>query len=188
MNTINIDVATAYNKFSFLGNDFLLWLWYLSSKIPHMIKDVAGAGRPVEVTFGNSIKVEVKGSMFPEKLTIQGMDAGFEEAFIALDKGGSIVEANLVLGIENEGCEFRFTLKGEDLSVRSLKSSCPVDRGAQEDQEGAFIEKQYINSLLFTCLDRLYADFIKRRLSENWSGTYLTGIRKWVSEKVRKEA
>ena len=49
-----LDIATAYNKFQFLGYEFLLWLWYTSEKEPEVISRVAGVNRSVEVTVGNS--------------------------------------------------------------------------------------------------------------------------------------
>lgn len=186
MAAIKLDVATAWNKYQFLGYEFLLWLWYLSSKVPHMIEEILGKAQ-VEITFGNSITIEIRGEGRPETLTIKGIDAGFEEAFIALAKGGSIVQANMVFAVGEKMQEFSFTLNGDDFSVRSLKCRPDIESGATDELEGAFIEKSFLTGVLFDAIDALYLDFIARRMAETWS-THQSAIREWVQERALQKA
>lgn len=179
-----LDIATAYNKFQFLGYEFLLWLWYTSEKEPEVISRVAGVNRSVEVTVGNSITIEIQGGGYPERITIKGEDAGFEEAFLAINKGGSIVQINLVFKIENE--EFRFTLNGDDFSVRNLK--CPPSETSPSTEyeiEGAILEKWFLNSEVFGCLDSLYDHFITIRLTDELRKDLVSKIGQWVSGSIK---
>jgi|GEM_PF-137044 len=187
MNTNRIDMATAFNRYQFLGHEFILWLWYLSSKAPQLLDDI-DTGHSVEITFGDSITVEVKGTRFPEKLTIKGMDAGFEEAFIALAKGGAIIQANMVITVSRpeQEQEFQFTLIGESLTVNGLKCHPGVESSSKDSDEleGAVIEMHYLTGIFFSSLDDLYRDFIDRRLASSW-GSHLSGIRQWVSDQAK---
>ena len=179
---MHLDIATAYNKYQFLGYEFLLWLWYASENEADVISRFAGVDHPIEVTVGNSITIEIQGAGYPEKLTIKGEDAGFEEAFLAIDKGGSIVQTNLIFKINDQ--EFHFDFKGDDFSVRNLKCQPATTAPTAADEiEGALLEKWFLNSLVFNSLDLLYDHFITIRLANGLGKDLVSKINHWVSGK-----
>ncbi len=174
-----LDIAVLYDKYKFLGNEFLTWLWYLI-EIEAPITELAGMkDGSVVLQIGNSIVLENSlGDKSKEKITIKGDDAGLEEGATALKKGAVVTEINLILNI-NEN-EFRLTLKGESMNVTGLKVPATSPIEGENEIEGAVLEKQYLCSIVFNVIDSLFISFIKKRLSENWKNRDLPEIRRWI--------
>ena len=77
-----LDIATAYNKYGFLGNEFLTWIWYLV-ETDKDITALSGSKDPITFEIGNSISLENNlGDKSKEKITIKGDQAGLEEGVI----------------------------------------------------------------------------------------------------------
>lgn len=171
-----LDVAAAYSRFMFLGNEFLTWIWYiienerewLNQQDPEM----------VTLDIGNYIILENRRKGGIEKISIKGDDAGLEEGLLALSKGALMTEANFVY--KSGSHEWRFSLKGESMNISGLK---PPESGSMEtsdDFEGMVLEKLYLYEKVFQLVDKLYFLFIKLRLSDDWRKTMLPKIHKWV--------
>ena len=91
-----LDIATAYNKYGFLGNEFLTWIWYLV-ETDQDITALSGSKDPVTFEIGNSISLENNlGDKSKEKITIKGDQAGLEEGTTALKKGAWVTDMNLI--------------------------------------------------------------------------------------------
>jgi hypothetical protein len=123
-----LDISVAYNRYKFLGNEFLTWLWFMidQDKIgllePH--KDLA------DLSIGNRVVLRNTTHNRDEVITIKGDGAGLEEGQTALKKGAVVTEINLVAKIgENE---WRFNVKGESLNLSSVK---PPETGRIETAE-----------------------------------------------------
>ena len=99
-----LDVAVSYNKYEFLGNEFLTWLWYVIENNINIKEMTSIECNTMTMEIGNSIVLENSlGEESREKISIKGDDAGLEEGATALRKGAVVVEINLVLKIdENE--------------------------------------------------------------------------------------
>ena len=107
-----LDIATAYNKYKFLGNEFLTWIWYLI-ETGENISDLLGVKEDISLEIGNSIVLENRlGDKSKERITIKGDQAGLEEGSTALQKGAVVTQINLglKLGQEQEDA-YRFTIK-----------------------------------------------------------------------------
>jgi len=181
---MKLDIVTAYNKYQFLGYEFLLWLWYASEKEPKAINYFADVDRSVEITVGNSITIEIQGTGYPEKVIIKREDAGFEEAFLFIKKGGVIAQINLVFKIDD--LEFCFDLKGDDFSVRNLRcTSGTMPPPTSDEIEGAILEKWFLNSEVFGCLDFLYDHFIEIRLADELRKNLVSKIGQRVSGSIK---
>lgn len=175
-----LDIAVAYNKYKYLGNEFLTWLWYaIESDLP--LSPLAGIpDQTVALAVGNTIVLEnSQGDKATEKITIKGDDAGLEEGTTALKKGAQVTQMNLILTIGDE--EFRFTLKGESMNVTSLKTPATGAAGSDDELEGAVLEKIYLISKVDTVIDTLFKSFIKKRLSDEWKNQDLAAIRTWIN-------
>jgi hypothetical protein len=99
-----LDIATAYNKYGFLGNDFLTWLWFMI-ETGQDLTQATGSKEPVSLEIGNVLVLEnTLGDRSKEKITIKGDQAGLEEGTTALKKGAKVTEINLLcrLGQEEE--------------------------------------------------------------------------------------
>ena len=72
-----LDVAVAYNRFKFIGSEFLTWLWYKLDTDPHFIDQLIS--EPCSLSVGNRLVLENHLRQATETITIKGDDAGLEE-------------------------------------------------------------------------------------------------------------
>ncbi|MFH1982790.1 MAG: hypothetical protein ABIL58_13180 [Pseudomonadota bacterium] len=172
-----LDISVSYNRFAFLGYEFLTWLWF-------MIDQDAGAlsshqEKPVFFDVGNRIVIENRmGSDALETITIKGDDAGLEEAILALRKGAQVSEMNLFY--READSEWQFTIKGESLHLASLKTPKTGLVTNGEDVEGALLEKTYLYEGVITAVRTLYRQFINIRLSEEWGKLVVPRMQRWI--------
>ena len=150
-----LDIAVAYNRYIFLGNDFLTWLWFVIEtdqeqlrKYDSELESLYVGSRMVLVNIQNNTK---------ETITIKGDDAKLEEGIMALRKGAVVTEMNLCLKSGDQ--EWRFTIKGESLNLSGFKipSSGPVETA--EDVAGAVIEKAFLYGQAIELIDHLFRSF-----------------------------
>ncbi len=172
-----LDVAVAYNRYKFLGHEFLTWLWFVTENEEDTLKNAEG--QTVTLEIGNRIVLVNTYSNAEESITIKGDDAGLEEGVMALKKGAVVTEMNMVF---KEGDhDWRFGMKGESLNINGLK---PPDTGTietKDDIEGAVLEKVYLYEKVIVVLDALYKKFVELRLSEEWAKEVVPKMRGWVS-------
>ncbi len=172
-----LDIAVAYNRYRFLGNEFLTWIWF---SIEHDDAVLRKADPDfVDLAVGNRMVLENRLANGTETITIKGDAAGLEEALLALRKGAVITEINLVY--KSGPGQWQFSLKGENLSFSGLKLPESAPAESSEDMEGMVLEKLYLYEKPFQYLDGLYREFIRVRLAPGWSGDTLARIKKWVN-------
>lgn len=172
-----LDVAVAYNRFKFLGDEFLTWLWFIMENDPRYLTNLFPDLSSLEI--GNRIVLENRYQKAVETITIKGDDANLEEAILALRKGAVVTE--LSFSLKSNDQEWQFTIKGESLNFSGFKIpfSAPVDTA--EDTAGAVLEKVYLYDRVFQIIDRLYNDFIKTRVSNDWQNKVVPRMRKWIT-------
>ena len=172
-----LDIAVAYNRYRFLGNEFLTWIWFCIENDPTALRKADAEF--IDLTVGNRMVLENRLANGTETISIKGDAAGLEEALLALRKGAVITELNLVY--KSGPLQWHFSLKGENLSFSGLKlpESAPVE--SPEDVEGMVLEKLYLYEKPFQYLDRLFREFIRMRLSPRWPHEGLSRIKKWVT-------
>ncbi len=181
---MDIDISTAFEKYRFLGQEFLLWLWYASENDPEAItKNCGGKDTPcdLETALGDTIVIEnVFGFGGKEKITIKGEESDLKEAMLALKKGGMPVQYKM--SMENGDQEaFVFTIKANDLSLSGLKCKVQAPQ-AQDEIEGAVLEKMYLNEKIVGYIDSLFLHFVRSRISGTWETESVPKIRKWVGK------
>ena len=173
-----LDIATAYNKYGFLGNEFLTWIWYLI-ETDQDITTLASSKDPIIFEIGNSISLENNlGDKTKEKITIKGDQAGHEEGGTALKKGAWVTDMNLICRMGEE--EYKFSIKGESFNITGLKTPT-IDISSSEDEiEGLIIEKTFLIMKVIRVIDTLFSKFIEKRISDDWNRSDLKGIRDWI--------
>ena len=171
-----LDVAVAYNRFKFLGDEFLTWLWFIIENDPKYLKSLFS--EPSSLEIGNRIVLENRRHQAVESITIKGDDANLEEGILALRKGAVVTELNLSLKSGDQ--EWRFTIKGESLNLSSFKTPFVGPIETAEDVEGAVLEKVYLYDRAIQLVDNLYKSFIKVRVSNHWETKVIPLIRKWI--------
>jgi len=175
-----LDIAVAYNKYKFLGNEFLTWLWYVVENDLSLSELTGIKDKRLIMEVGNSITLENSlGDDSKEKISIKGDDADLEEGTTALKKGAVVTDINLILKIDDG--EYKFSIKGESMNITGLKTPPAGKVENPDDIEGAILEKTYLCNALFEVMDALYTTYIKKRVSETWGTQDLPAMREWIN-------
>lgn len=171
-----LDVAVAYNRYKFIGDEFMTWLWFVIENDPGHIRRLSQDLSSVQV--GNRIVLENRRQKSLETITIKGDDANLEEALLALKKGAVVTEMSLTLKSAEE--QWSLSVKGESLNVSNFKVpySAPVETA--EEIEGAVLEKIYLYEQALQLIDELFRDFIKKRISTDWQAKVVPAVKKWT--------
>ena len=172
-----LDVSVSYNRYKFLGHEFLTWLWFLIDKEPSIIKVLDPDLVSLEV--GNRIVLENKNNDSVESITIEGDDAGLEEGILALRKGAVVTELNLQY--QSGDLKWRFTLKGESFNVSSLKSPDTGPVETDGDIAGAVLEKAFLYEKVITLIDTMFNHFIRLRVSDDWNVKVVRSMKQWIN-------
>jgi hypothetical protein len=172
-----LDVAIAYNRYKFLGFEFLTWLWFTIENDQAYLKTLQQDLTSLDI--GNRMVLENRHSEAMETVTIKGDDAGLEEGRLALKKGAVVTEMNLSFKFGDQ--KWQFTLKGESLGMGNLKTpeAGPVE--SQDDLEGAMLEKSYLYDKAMGFISFIFNDFIKHRVSNEWNYQVVPHIRNWIA-------
>ena len=170
-----LDIAIAYNRYKFLGNDFLTWLWFIIETGPKQLRQLDA--NLESITVGNRMVLENTRNNAKETITIKGDNAGMEEGRLAIKKGAVVAEIHL--SYKTGAQHFEFNLKGESLNISSLKlpETGPVE--TPEDLEGVVLEKIYLIEKVIALVNRLFGHFVHLRLSNTWENQIAAQIHKW---------
>jgi len=173
-----LDIATAYNKYKFLGNDYLTWIWFLIEN-NHNISSIINTKDIITLEVGNSIVLENKlGDKSKEKITIKGDQAGLEEGTTALKKGAFVTQINLICKINED--EYKFTIKGESFNITGLKTPKTEILKNEDEIEGLVLEKAFLGFNIFKVIDTLFLKYIEQRTSDEWNNKGLQDIKNWI--------
>lgn len=171
-----LDIATAYNRYKFIGHEFLTWLWYLIENDGHRL----GQADPpaIFLALGKRIVLENPRENHAEKITIKGAYANFEAGKLPLCQGALVTE--LSLEAKSTEMTWEFNLKGESLSVSTMKMSSTGPVTSLDDVEGALLEKIYLLETILQFIDTLFERFIKIRVTNDWNDRVVPQIRRWI--------
>jgi hypothetical protein len=171
-----LDVAVAYNRYQFLGEEFLTWLWYVIEKDQNLIKKFDNDFVALEI--GNRIVFENRRKESGERITIKGDGASLEEGVLSLKKGALVSEINVVY--KSAELTWQFTLKGESLNFSSLNLPSTGLPESDEDIEGFVLEKIFLCDKILKLIDNIFAHFVQLRLSNRWQNKIVPKIRNWI--------
>lgn len=156
----SMDVVDMYEDYGFLGNEFLIWMWFKMETQPEENPCLPGS--------------KIVLTKEKESVTIKGEESDLVIGKIALLDGFVVTEMNL--RIES----YSFTLKGYDMSFNGLKTPKVEKDGSENEEEGIILEKIYLIQDVSEKLDSLFKEFIQLRV-DNWPET-LTKIKYWINE------
>jgi hypothetical protein len=170
-----LDVAIAYRRYQFLGNEFLTWLWFMIETDQNSLRQYDPD--LVSLNIGSRLVLENTRNNAKETVTIKGDEANLEEGLVALKKGAVVTEMHL--SYKTVGQNWLFSLKGESLNISSLKlpETGPVE--TPEDLEGVVIEKADLLEKVIGLVNNLFSHFIKLRVSDTWRSQTVSRIHKW---------
>lgn len=172
-----MDLAVAYKRYRFLGDEFLTWIWHLIETDQKFFFKIDSECSALEV--GNRMVLENRKAKSIERITIKGDDAGLEEGKLALQKGALVTELALIFKTAEQ--QWQFSIKGESLSVSGLKAPGPVYPHHPEEMEIFLLDKSHriLKILIFN--ENLFKSFIKLRISKSWTSKSLPSIKNWFS-------
>ena len=171
-----LDLSTAYNRYRFLGDEFLTWTWYLVETKPDVFRSADPDCTTLEI--GNRVVLENRRSKSVERISIRGDEAGLEEGKLALKKGALVTELSLVLKTGEH--QWSFSIKGESLNVSSLKTPGPSQPQSQEEMEIFLIDRAGQLNKILLFVQNLYKIFIQARVANSWISKEVPLISKWI--------
>ncbi len=171
-----LDVSVSYNRYKFLGHEFLTWLWFLMEKDRSFLRKEIPDLTSLEI--GNRIVLENRLNDGIEMITIKGDDAGLEEGMLSLRKGAVVTEFQL--SYTSGDHQWQFVLKGESLNISNLKVPKTGNIESGQELEGAVLEKVYLFEKVIELINVLYKSFIQLRISSEWKEKTVPEIRKWI--------
>jgi len=171
-----LDFAVAYNRYRFLGDEFLTWLWFLIETDQNALRAIDPDFKAIEI--GNRIVLENRKKKSLERISIRGDDAGLEEGRLALKKGALLSELSLIFKTgENQ---WQFSLKGESLNFSNLKTPGPSLPASPEEMEDFLINKNEQFNKITNFIELAFKAFIHIKLTGKWSVKVIPNIKKWV--------
>lgn len=171
-----LDIGLAYNRYKFIGHEFLTWLWFIIEAAPDRLR--ASDDTLFDLAIGNRIVLENKKNENVESITIQGDAAGLEEGRLALKKGALVTELNVILKQGDQ--QWQFTVKGESIGFTGFKTPPTGPVESEEDLESAILEKTYLYEQAFDIIDALFTRFMHDRLSRQWNEQTLDLMKNWL--------
>jgi hypothetical protein len=160
----------------FLGNEFLLWLWWYLENEDDTLK--LSDGSEVTVMMSSTLALECpRGQTGRESITHEG-PTRLPEARRAIQSGKLPRKAGLT--VVRHSAQYDLTLSAENLAVSGAKIPAP-----ESSEEHARLEERVtqIRHLIET-LDLMIDAFGIKRASDNW-GKELARMQKWL---LREEA
>lgn len=163
----------------FVGNEFLLWLWYQCDSDSATFKLLDGS--EATVFLARTLTLECpRGMTGHETITFEG-PTRLPEAMRAIQGGKLPRKCGLTL--VRHDVQYEFSLHAETLAVGAAKIPAPEE---EEDRARLEARAQQIRDLIET-LDLLYDVFGQIRFSAEWS-KQLAKMQKWLSwDERRKE-
>jgi hypothetical protein len=167
------------NSRDFLGNEYLLWLWYMLDSDTDTIR--LGDGSEVAVMLARTLVLECpRGQTGRESITSDG-PTRLPEARRAIQAGKLPRKVGLTLVRHDH--QYELTLQAESLAVSGARLPAP-----EASDERARLEER-ITQLrhLMETLDLLYDAFNEKRAGDLWSKE-LPKMQKWLARDERGRA
>lgn len=169
-----MDLMDLINRTSFLGPEFLTWLWYRSD-LQGGVFDAGGELGPFELWFDDKLVIAAPAVNAMESSFKGGHPASSVEARTSLRLGKLASEAKL--RVVRASQEWSFVLKADQLQTTGIKIPAVL---SQEDDE-VLNERMILVEQLDTMLKALLRQFLELRVSPAWENDELPAIRAWVA-------
>lgn len=173
------------NTRDFLGNEWLIWLWWTIENQEGLatIKDHAGRACELAVHFDKALEMQCAwGATGVQTLKGHGPNR-WPEAGEALSIGKWPRKAGLILADTVDGAQWELSLQADRWQISA--AGLPSLDDAKVDSPRALLEARLALTLrLAGALDGLFAVFLKQRLSSAWPSRR-DQIRQWIKQRRR---
>lgn len=169
-------MSTPTDTHTFLGEEFLTWLWY---RIDTKGGDFElGEGRSVAVAIDDFLAFAPRDDDETEQTLRKGLPTHSHEARAALRNGRRLRKAKLIVA---EGAiQFSVTLDGSTMNLAGIK--LPDDSEECESQEDRNVERAVHFLLLHELIGKLYEIFLRDRLRTDYLKTSGEKQAQWMAE------
>lgn len=175
-----MDFVDRLNTTSFLGKEFLTWLWFETEARDGLI-NIPDGGSAAEIWFCDGIVLSGSGE-HAEKVTIKAEDPSLSpEARVALRLGKKVAQARL--RIVRSQREWTVTLKGESLAVSSAKLPALLTQEADDK----FRERLSLLDELDAMIRALFGAFMELRHKEGSWAPVRKAMQAWIQAEARTE-
>lgn len=159
---------------SFLGREFLTWLWFTSESQKHNV-DIPGHGKFKLYLDDKLVLSATSGSVFESSL--KGGTPGYaDEAHLALRNGKMVHEANFIL--QDGKRQWTWAMKSDDLAFRGVRLPPVVD-----PEPGVFIgQRMLFMNTLVDVIDTLFKKYMSIRLSTKFDAERLA-MTEWLESR-----
>jgi hypothetical protein len=165
----------------FIGNEFLLWLWYHTDVESDTI--TLADGSEVTIMLARTLTLECpRGQTGHETISSEG-PSKLPEARRAIQSGKLPRKVGLTL--VRHGAQYELTIHAETLAVAGGKMP-PPDEGTTEPRAKLDERADQLRGLIET-LDLLYDAFGQKRFGKDWE-TELAAMQKWLKREERRAA
>jgi hypothetical protein len=172
-----LDLTIAYNRYRFLGDEFLTLLWFLIETDQNAFRTIDPDCTALEI--GSRIVLENRKKKSLERITINGDDAGLEEGRLALKKGALLSELSLIFKTgENQ---WQFSIKGESLNLSNLKTPGLAPPQSPEEMEFFLLDKTQQVDKIINFINKTFSMFVHARVAARWSIKVVPNIKKWIN-------
>lgn len=158
---------------AFLGNEFLLWLWYFAERHSDTLE--LRDGTEATFMFSGGIKVEDPRGQTGTGTMNSGSAVRLPEVRAACRAGKLPRQAALT--VVRQGEQYSFVLQAETLALSKVKlpdSKAETPRDRETDRLDRLRD-------LCECLDLMYAAFLARRMADGWAAE-TKDVRAWLTE------
>lgn len=177
-------LSTSKSK-SFLGREFLTWLWYYveKSESPFTIKSPKNTETyTIDLWIDDRIVLDSPNGRAHVQ-TLKGGDPSRSlEAASALLTGKSVKEMRLGFHLNSMG-DFTFTLNSQDLSPKSISLPEPSSDSEQDQQVSLLSFRLKATEVLVDIIDGCFSMFLDQRIDQSWQDEGLGAIKKWIRTK-----
>src|SRR5262245_1806174 len=163
----------------FLGNEFLLWLWFMLDSEDDTI--TLGDGSQVAVMLTRTLVLECpRAETGKETITSDG-PTRLPEAKRAIQAGKLPRKVGMIVVRHDQ--QYEFTFNGENLALSGARLPAPeeLDERARLDERVTQLRH------LLETLDLLYDTFLQVRATDNWTKE-LARMQKWLQREERGRA
>jgi hypothetical protein len=160
------------DDFSFLGNEFLLWLWwYLDNESDRVLLQDESE---VTLMFARTLQLECPWGEWGREVLTSECPIRMPEAMQAIRAGKLPRKAGLIL--VRDGQQFEFVLQAESFTVSSAKIQIEEPEDHPQDRLDSRIDSI---RFLSDTVDQLFEAFCHRRVQKGWSNE-VKKIRQWL--------
>jgi hypothetical protein len=160
---------------SFLGREFLTWLWYKTETENHKIeiKDIG----IFEIYLDDKIILSSSSGSVREN-SLKGISPAYaREAASALHSGKMVQEANFIV-IQGDK-KWSFSLNSQDLSLKNIKTP----NTNQKEFTDHVTKRIELSNCINLIVDALYKEFIYIRTGKNFN-KQIVSFSEWIHKKL----